>query len=210
MIGIVDYGMGNIRSVQSALGFLGADHRLVQSRSEILECSHLILPGVGSFARAVQNMADHGIQESILEAVRVKQRPLLGICLGMQLLATEGVEGGTNPGLDLIPGRVVRLSPEKAGGEELTIPHIGFSLVPFASEGAGPLTAGLAPGADFYFVHSFHLECRDPHDVFGWCEYGGRFVAAVQKGIVFGTQFHPEKSQGNGLRLLRNFLEFGS
>lgn len=201
MIAIVDYGLGNVHSVRSALDYLGFQSRITNATDALRDARKLILPGVGSFRVAMENIRGLGLDEIIHEHV-ANGRPLLGICLGMQLLGTSGVEDGETNGLGLIAGRVERLQL----AADIPIPHIGFNLATFAKR--SPLFQDLSDNsADFYFVHSYCMRCLDEADVTAWCMYGERFVASVQRGNVFGTQFHPEKSQANGLRVLKNFAE---
>jgi len=199
-VGVVDYGMGNLRSVAGALEALGARPVISPEPAELSRCERLVLPGVGSFFAAMANLRSRGLDEVIREQVAAG-KPLLGVCLGMQLLARTGTEDGDCQGLGLIDAEVRRL--DERG---LPIPHIGFNEVRFEAGRADELCGALGAAADFYFVHSYRVVCADPVDVAGWCDYGGRFAAVVRRGNVFGTQFHPEKSQSNGLKLLRGFL----
>lgn len=200
MVTIVNYGMGNLRSIESALHYLGFACAIEARPERVAASERLILPGVGSFARAMANLRSTGLRDALEQAVRGRGVPVLGICLGMQLLAERGTEDGISEGLGWIPGEVVRFAARK----ERKIPHIGFNTV--SQKGAGSeMFAGLPDAADFYFVHSYHLMPRAPQAVAGECDYGESFVAAVASGNVWGVQFHPEKSQGNGLHLLRNF-----
>ena len=200
-ITIVNYGMGNLRSVQNAFNFLGAESEIVGDPGAIACSRRLLLPGVGSFARAMKNITERKIDTAIYEAVDAGAS-VLGICLGMQLLASEGEEDGISMGLGLIPGRVVRMHP--TGG--LKVPHVGFNTLIGQSHHGG-LLDGLERDSDFYFLHSFCLVPDDRQVVIGTVDYGGEVVCAVRKNKVLGVQFHPEKSQNNGLRLLRNFLD---
>lgn len=201
MITIVNYKMGNIRSIVNALDYLGIPSQVTSSPKEILASEKLILPGVGSFRVAMANLHEMRLVEPLNQVVLEKKRPILGICLGMQLLADLGEEDGKTRGLGWIKGRVVRF----AFNDPLCrIPHTGFNAVRFNGQG-GMLFQSLSDHADFYFVHSFHIDCDEERDVTGRADYHGEFVASVQKGCVFGVQFHPEKSQSNGLLVLRNF-----
>jgi len=204
MITIVNYRMGNIRSVQSALEYLGTPCQISGDPRTIERSDMLILPGVGSFRVAMQNLTMLGMTDALHEAVLIRKRPILGICLGMQLLADEGTEDGITPGLGWIPGRVVRF----AFDNPLTkVPHIGFNSVHVATR--DPLFTAMPDEVDLYFVHSYHFLCSENASISGWADYQGRFTASVQKGNIYGTQFHPEKSQSNGLRVLKNFVELG-
>jgi len=196
MVTIIDYGMGNIRSVQNALEWLGLAHQLSSDPAMIERGEKLLLPGVGSFREAMENIHHRGLAEPIKVAV-AKGTPLLGICLGMQLLADTGTEDGSSEGLGLISGDVIRLDNTR-----LPIPHVGFNAAKTKKESR--LFAS-QHSADYYFVHSYHLCCNDPADIAATTNYGQEFVSAVERGNIFGAQFHPEKSQSNGLNLLRNF-----
>jgi imidazole glycerol-phosphate synthase subunit HisH len=200
-IGIVDYGMGNRRSVQKALEHVGADASLTGDRSVLGRADGLVVPGVGAFPQGMRNLRALGLDEVIAAAAR-SGRPVLGICLGMQLLFDGSDELDPCAGLGLIPGRVTRLQTEDPA---LRIPHIGWNEVRF--ERPSPLTAGLPrAGCPFYHVHSFAARPRDPADVVGTTEYGERFATIVARDTVMGVQFHPEKSSADGLRLLANFV----
>ncbi len=200
MIAILDYGMGNRASVQNALRALGRDSVITAEPSVIADATHLILPGVGAFGDGMKAIRERSLDHVIREEA-ANGKPLLGICLGMQLLAEKGEEGGDHTGLGLIPGVVKRLPSERIG---LRLPHVGWNdVVPNAGES---LFEGTEPNV-FYFVHGYALVPESPADAIARCEYGSPFVAAVRRGSVFGTQFHPEKSQASGLRLLKNFLQ---
>jgi glutamine amidotransferase len=196
-IGLVCAAGGNVGSVRHALRHLGLAVRDLTRPEELAACDRVILPGVGRFATVMDRLRTGGLHEAILAHVRA-DRPLLGICAGMQVLAETGDEGGPTAGLGLIPGHVRRL-PE-AG---VPIPHVGWNRVDPA--GSGPLFGGDPAPRDFYFVHAWAIEPDDPADVAGTCVHGRRFVAAVTRGPVMGVQFHPEKSQRDGLALLARF-----
>ena len=203
MIGIVDYGMGNVRSLYNALTWIGCEARVTCNPAELREAERLILPGVGAFGDAMTAIRARGL-DSILDAeVRRGGKPMLGICLGMQLLARTSEEHGNHDGLGWIDATVERFKlPPPA-----KVPHIGWNEIEFGD--GEPLFRGLKPRErNFYFAHSFHMKCRDPRDVIADCAYGVRFTAAVRRGNIAATQFHPEKSQDNGVRVLRNFLEW--
>ncbi len=202
MIGIVDYGMGNIQSVKNAFERLNAKVHIVTSPEDLAQCSGIILPGVGAFSKAMANLREMRLIAP-LKAKVDDGTPVLGICLGMQLLAQVSEEHGQHEGLGIIPGKV-RLIPV---GNTLRLPHIGWNEVRPVRPGA--LFKGLKENATFYFVHSFMLEC-DPGNLTALTDYGGNVTAAIQHGSVFAVQFHPEKSQTNGSLLLRNFIDFVS
>jgi glutamine amidotransferase len=210
-LAIVDYGSGNLRSAAKAFARAGAEAGLdaevaVTSRAEdVLAADRVVLPGVGAFADCKRGLlALPGMVEALTEVARVRARPFLGICVGMQLLATRGLEHGRHDGLDWIAGEVARLAPKDA---QLKIPHMGWNELIF-EEDAHPLLAGLRPGAHAYFVHSYAFRCRDPKDVLAATDYGGLLTAAIARGNLAGTQFHPEKSQATGLRLIANFMRW--
>lgn len=202
-ITIIDYDAGNLRNVQKAIETFGYTP-IISSEAETLEETDvLILPGVGSFKAGMDSLRSSGLYFSIRRQVIEKKKPILGICLGMQLLARDGYEGGRCSGLNLLPVSVQRISSEQQG---LRLPHMGWNSV-FGFEQSF-LFSGIPDGGDFYFVHSYHAVCEDDSIVVATCEYGQPFVAAVHKDNIFGTQFHPEKSQRYGLRLLKNFLDY--
>ena len=196
---VVDYGMGNRRSVVKALEHVGADVALTGELGSIAEADGLIVPGVGAFGAAMADLRALGLDDAITDAAG-RNVPILGICLGMQLLFERSYELGVTDGLGLVAGEVTRLS-----SGVLRIPHIGWNEVSF--ERGSPLTGGLPErGTAFYHVHSFAVRPRDRDDVVATTEYGERFATIVASGNVFGTQFHPEKSSIHGLALLRNFV----
>lgn len=201
-IGIVNYGMGNLGSVRRALEDLDAQAFIAEHPAALHEAHRIVLPGVGAFPDGVARLRDGGWMD-VLQRLVEGGKPLLGICLGMQMLATSGEEGGSNAGLGLIPGRVRRLD---LLGCQLRIPHIGWNEIVFGQP--GPLLAHIPQRSDFYFVHSFAYAPDEPSDVLATTDYGIPVVAAVQRGNVFGTQFHPEKSSKAGRQLLRNFLDY--
>ncbi len=198
MIGIIDYGMGNLRSVYNALDYIGQDAELITDAAKLPEYERLILPGVGAFTKAMNNLRSRGFEPGIKAHVE-EEKPFLGICLGMQLLATKGVESGDTTGLDVIPGEVI---PMELGPDYL-IPHVGWNNVD--NSYSHPLFAGVKKNIDFYFVHSFHFVTSDTASILGRTDYGGPFVSIVASGSVVGVQFHPEKSQQGGLAILENF-----
>ena len=199
---VVDYGLGNLRSVAGGIERVGGEPRVSSTPADLLKADRLILPGVGAFGDGMRNLRERGLIEPLTEAVVRRRTPILGICLGAQLLARESFEFGRHQGLGWIDGSVVRLDD---GGDRLKIPHVGWNDI--IRTGESVLFDGIPAEALFYFVHSFHVQCRDPSLVTAWCDYGGRFAAAFQSGNIYATQFHPEKSQRHGLALLKNFLE---
>ena len=199
MIAIVDYGMGNRRSVEKALEHVGATVARIADRDEIARADAIVVPGVGAFPEAMRRLRALGLDALIRERADAGV-PVLGICLGMQLLFESSTEHEGGEGLGLLAGTVTRL---EAPG--LKVPHIGWNRVTFAR--AGALTQGLGEAAAFYHVHTYACRPRDESDVVGVGEYGERFVSIVERGNVMGAQFHPEKSSLDGLALLRNFVE---
>lgn len=185
--------------MEAALQFLGSPVLVSSKAEDISIATKLLIPGVGSFKRAMSNLHELKLVDPILEAAG-RGVPILGICLGMQLLAELGTEGGETAGLSLIPGKVVRLEPSSTKAK---IPHVGFNLVSFRAP--EPFVGLESSSADFYFVHSFQF-VTDERFILGTADYFGEFVAAVRKENIWGMQFHPEKSQSNGLQVLRNFV----
>lgn len=197
-IGIVSVGIGNLGSVHHALYRNGWDSVFVRGPDDLQGLTHLVLPGVGAYSAAMQRLNDAGLVDPIRKLAE-DGLPILGICLGMQLLASEGTEGGITEGLGLIPGRVVPIVPHE--GQRL--PHTGWNEMHQLRK--HPVLSGIRDNADFYFVHSYRFEPSEPDAALGTTEDGADFVSAVGRGNVVGFQFHPEKSQINGLRLLDNF-----
>jgi glutamine amidotransferase len=201
MIGVIDYGASNLASVHNAFEYLGHSVRRCDDPNGLVDCERVLLPGVGSFRAAMEALHSGGWIPAIRDFA-ASGKPLLGICLGMQLLFECGEEHGPSSGLGLIPGEVIRLAP----AQPAKVPHVGWnSLLRFARH---PLLAGVKPQVDVYFVHSFHCVPRDADDVIALCDFGGEFVAAVARGNVAGMQYHPEKSQPAGVRMLENFVEW--
>jgi len=201
---VVDYGMGNLWSVKSALEYVGASMEITDETHRVEQAKLLVLPGVGSFRKAMQSLRSKGMDVAIKEAVLDRGARILGICLGMQLFGAHGTEDGETEGLGLVPNAVERFCFCQT--TRLKLPHVGFDTVAISS--AEGLFAGLPSRCDFYFVHSYRM-LPEPMGSLGrvaTCEYGETFLAAFEAGNVCGTQFHPEKSQTNGLRLLKNFL----
>ena len=194
MIGILDYGMGNLRSVQKAIEYLGGQAVISSDPGALDKCERLILPGVGSFAAGMDNLTRTGLAAYVLR--RVADTPVLGICLGMQFLLSESEEEGVHAGLGLIKGRAVCFTQGK-------IPHMGWNSV---ESMRSPLFAGIAEGTQFYFVHSYYADVAD-EDAIGKTEYYITFASAIAKGNAYGVQFHPEKSGAAGLQVLRNYMK---
>lgn len=202
-VGIINYGMGNLGSVRRALEDLGANVFVANHPLALFEANRIVLPGVGAFAEAMRRLHAEGWSDVLGRLVKEQGRPLLGICLGMQLLASNGDEGGPNPGLDFIEGHVKRLDTL---GCTLRIPHVGWNEITFAADEL--LFAHIPQGADFYFVHSYAFAPSGDNNCVARTDYGVPVVAAVRNDHVFGTQFHPEKSSKAGRQVLRNYLEY--
>jgi glutamine amidotransferase len=204
-VAVVDYGAGNLRSVAKALARSGLAPEVTGDPAALLRADAVVLPGVGAFAEAARNLRAKGLDEAVREFIG-SGRPYLGLCLGLQLLFEESDEHGRTPGLGLLPGRVERFPERDAGGRALRVPHIGWNRV--AWRGEHPLLREL-PEADFYyFVHGYRALPARAADGVGWVDYGGEFAAAVARGNLFAVQFHPEKSQGAGRRLLDAFARW--
>ena len=201
MVGLVDYDRGNLCSVSNALEVLGAKVRRCRKPEDIRDVERIILPGVGAFRDCMGNLCRQGFPDALEEAVQKKGKPIMGICLGMQAMARKSFEGGEYKGLGWLDAEVVRLQP---GESSLRVPQIGWNDVRYQRD--HPLFSGLPPAPDFYFVHSYHMKCDEEKDVVATCDYGGTITVSVCKDNIFATQFHPEKSQDFGLRLLSNFL----
>lgn len=200
-IAVIDYGVSNLDSVVRAVDKLGAQPVVTSRPEEVLDSDAVILPGVGAFKQGMAGLGTLGMVDALREFALEMGRPLLGICLGMQLLASVGTEGGECPGLGLIEGRVIRFTASR----EWRIPHVGWNDMHFKDP--WPLFEGLGQGKDFYFVHSYHFAPEDAAHIYATTDYCCEFVSAVRKENIFGTQFHPEKSQKNGLKILQNFIE---
>ncbi|MEA3333153.1 MAG: imidazole glycerol phosphate synthase subunit HisH [Pseudomonadota bacterium] len=206
MIAIVDYGMGNLRSVQKAIEKVGYEAEITRSPQRIADARAVILPGVGAFKDCMDNLENFSLITPVLQAI-ASGKPFLGICLGLQLLFSESLEFGHHPGLDVIKGVVKPFSqtmsdPDRPGGL-LKIPHMGWNSVQIRKP--VPVLAEVKDGAYFYFVHSYYVEPEDQQTVAMLTDYGGKFVSAVAFDNVVATQFHPEKSQQQGLAILRAF-----
>jgi glutamine amidotransferase len=206
MITVVDYGMGNLRSLVNAFEFIGVPVELQSTPQSIMSATKLIIPGVGAFGDAMRNLHERNLVQALNEVVLQRKVPVLGICLGMQLMADSSEEHGKHQGLGWIPGSVVKLSPSDP---MLKVPHVGWNDIKL-SENPHPIfnTLNYETHLTFYFVHSFHLKCSKDSDMLASCSHGQEFSAAVGHANIIATQFHPEKSQDNGLQMLRNFTEW--
>lgn len=203
-ITMIDYGGSNLRSVQKAFEAVGARVEVTAEPGKIRRATRLVLPGVGAFKPGIDALRDQGLADATVEAAQLGV-PLLGICLGMQLLFDESEEMGRHEGLRLLPGRVLKFdgSTTDVDGRPLKIPHMGWNQIDH--DGNLPLLAGVAPGSHAYYVHSYYCAPEDQRDVLATTGYGLRFAAVIGRGNIFGIQFHPEKSQAIGLRILNNF-----
>ncbi|MBM3251477.1 MAG: imidazole glycerol phosphate synthase subunit HisH [Candidatus Omnitrophica bacterium] len=196
MIAIVDYGMGNLRSVQKALESVGAKTKITQSQDDILKAEKIVLPGVGAFAVAIKKLESLNLINPLKKAVN-SNKPFLGICLGLQLLFTESQEARGINGLDIFKGTVKKF-------KRLKVPHIGWNQIKINPDNS-KLFKGIDDRANMYFCHSFYVEPKDKNIIAATTDYGMDFVSAVSQGNIFGVQFHPEKSQKVGLKILENF-----
>jgi imidazole glycerol-phosphate synthase subunit HisH len=203
MIAIIDYGMGNLRSVQKGFEKVGFDAVVTADPKVLLEAERVVLPGVGAFRDCMRNLEEGGFVEPILKVIK-EGKPFLGICLGLQLLFTESEEFGTHQGLNVIPGRVLRF-PEgmQEAGENLKVPHMGWNQLKI--ERPAPIFAGVDQGTNVYFVHSYYVKPEDDSVVAATTSYGIDFCSAIWRDNIMATQFHPEKSQDKGLAMLKNF-----
>lgn len=202
-IAIIDYGMGNVRSLANAFEYLGADTVLSNDPGELAEAERLVLPGVGAFGDAMVAIGESGLRPVLDRLALEDKKPVLGVCLGMQLFAKTSSEHGRHEGLGWLDAEILPLKvapPAK-------VPHVGWNAVSFEGPNAW-LFKGLPDGeSDYYFVHSFHMVCHNPQDRIATCDHGGTVTAAVGRDNLIATQFHPEKSQDNGLQLLQNWLD---
>ena len=202
MISVVDYGMGNLRSVSKALELLGAKVCVTSNPKQIERASKIVLPGVGEFGHAIEELKKRHLMESIKEGVE-RGKPFLGICLGLQLLLEKSDESPKVKGLSLFKGKVRRL---KAKNNSFKIPQMGWNQVKFKRK--SPLIRGLGENPYFYFVHSYYADPVNKSDVLGTTEYGAAFASILERESVFAVQFHPEKSQKSGLQILKNFIRY--
>ncbi|MBW2576583.1 MAG: imidazole glycerol phosphate synthase subunit HisH [Deltaproteobacteria bacterium] len=198
-IAVVDFGAGNLRSVAKALERSGMNPDVTADPAAVNRADGVVLPGVGAFADAVASLAKSGLDDAVRDRLAAR-RPYLGLCLGLQVLFDEGDEHGVTPGLGVLPGRVERFPDQTPDGEQLRVPHIGWNTVKFS--GDHPMLSRLPDEDCFYFVHSYRAIPNRASDVVGRVDYGGEFAAAVAREGMFAVQFHPEKSQSAGRRLL--------
>lgn len=197
-IAIVDYGLGNLRSIKRGLQEVRSEPYITHEKKEITDADAVVLPGVGAFGEAAKNLKP--ISETVLDQIR-EGKPLLGICLGLQLLFTTSTEGGLHKGLGIFKGRVIQLPPN------VKVPHMGWNTLRIVKPDS-PILAGISDGAYVYFVHSYYGDAENEDEIISKTDYGKEFPSAVSKGQIFATQFHPEKSGKTGLQILRNFVEY--
>ena len=203
VIGIVDYGSSNLFSVFQSVKALGASPVICQTPEDLLKVDKIIFPGVGAFSQCISALSSRGLAEGLNEAVIKQGKYILGICLGMQAMSKVSFEGGSCQGLGWFDADVVRLDPSI---QKLRVPHVGWNEVKYNDH--CQLFKGLGSNkADFYFVHSYHMQCKTESDVIGTTDYGQKITAAISKGNIFAVQFHPEKSQDLGLKILDNFIK---
>jgi glutamine amidotransferase len=205
MIAIIDYGMGNLRSVQKGFERMGHEAVVTREPHTILDASRVVLPGVGAFPDCMRNLEEYGLIDAVRKSI-ASGKPFLGICLGLQLLFTESEEFGLSKGLDIIKGKVVRFAGPAFSA--LKVPHMGWNSVSIKRR--PPAMADVPDGSHFYFVHSFHVVPEDGAVIATTTDYGIEFVSSIWKDNIFATQFHPEKSQALGLSILKHFGEMKS
>ncbi len=201
MIAVVDYGMGNLRSVEKALERLGADVEVISDGERLSLADKVVLPGVGAFKDTMDGISERGLKETICEFIN-SGRPYLGICMGLQILFDESKEGGRFKGLGILKGKVERF---KARGD-LKVPHMGWNQIEIRRNGRCPLLRDVRDKSYFYFDHSYYVAPEDDVTIAA-TDYGIEFASMVWKDNIYGAQFHPEKSQANGVRMLKNFIE---
>lgn len=201
MVGIINYGLGNLGSIQNMLKVIGEKSIISSNPEELDKCDRYILPGVGAFDAGMKKLSELGLDVYIKEKANNEKKPILGICLGMQLLGRKSEEG-TLPGLALIPFDNIRF---RLDDTDLKVPHMGWDVVEFKQD--NPLLKGLEGTQRYYFVHSYHAQCDSKENVLMTCDYGYEFAASVVKDNIMGFQFHPEKSHDFGMALLRNFVK---
>ena len=200
-IAIVDYGMGNLQSIYNAFALLDGSPRIVEDPAALADARGVVVPGVGAFGEGIESLRDRGFVAPLKRLVQEEGVPYLGLCLGMQFLATGSTERGHHKGLDWMPGMVTRIDP----AEGYTVPHMGWNEINLATPDPD-LYQKIGIDPVFYFIHSYHFEVNDPAHVTATVWHGGSFTASVRKDNVYGVQYHPEKSQGTGLKVVENFV----
>jgi len=195
---IVDYEMGNVESVKKTLDFIGISSVISNSKRDFDDAEYIILPGVGSFKQGMENLSKLKLIDTLNEQILIRKKPFLGICLGMQLIAENGNEHGFTKGLGWVDGSVIKIE-----SENLRVPHLGWNNL-IAKQASFLKNFN---GKDFYFIHSFHFDVTSTYDIVATVNYGTEYVAAIQKENIFATQFHPEKSQNDGIELIKLFFD---
>jgi imidazole glycerol-phosphate synthase subunit HisH len=203
MVGVVDYGMGNLKSVYSALEFIGSDVTICVHPEDLAKVERIVIPGVGAIEQCILKLTETGFAEALNEEVLKKAKPTLGICLGMQVMCKVSHENGSHKCLNWFDAEVVKLNPSSPA---MKVPNTGWNKTIYNK--SIKLFEGLPLEPDFYFVHSYHVKTKDPNEIAATYEYGETVTAAIIKGNIFATQFHPEKSQDLGLKLLENFVKW--
>ena len=201
-VAIIDYGMGNLKSIINALDYLGVENKLISDPKYLFKYSHIILPGVGSFKKAIKNLKTNGMFETLIKISKKKQK-IFGICLGMQLLFDSSTEEGYTKGLGIINGKVEKFSLRET--KNLKIPHVGFNEIFFNKRNS--FFKGIKNNSDFYFDHSYRITEFEKNIISAKSNHGINFLSAFSMNNIYGAQFHPEKSQSNGLLLIRNFIK---
>jgi len=200
-VGIIDYGMGNLLSVSNAVEYLGYDCKIIDKPSLLSQFDKLILPGVGAFEACIDNLESKNFVKFLNNEVLINKKPILGICLGMQIMAKRGFEGGEFDGLGWFDAEVVKIKPED---NSIKVPNIGWNEINYNDNNI--LFKNLRKPVEVYFVHSYHMNCLHKKDIIATSNHGHEITAAINKNNIYGTQFHPEKSQDLGLQILENFL----
>lgn len=206
MIAIIDYGMGNLHSIKKALEYVGGEVFVTENPADLQNAGRIVLPGIGAFGDGMANLENAGFVEVLKAEILEKKKPFLGICLGMQLLADRSFEFGVHEGLGFMAGEVKKFEFAGSPNNHLRIPHVGWNNINFKSDHA--LLSGIKDRSDFYFVHSYHYVPKEDNTIVATSDYGYSFPAIVASQNIFATQFHPEKSQKDGLKLLTNFLNW--
>lgn len=199
-IGMLDYGMGNLKSVSNAFSSLNINVQIITDSEKISSLDKLIIPGVGAFSEAISNLKENGLFDAVIDYVKTGKYTL-GICLGMQLICSSSEEGGLNEGFDFIKARVMKFDDKKG----FKIPHMGWNSLEIEKNDA--ITESISSGADVYFVHSYFVRCKNNDDIISSTNHSNQFASIIRKDNVYGMQFHPEKSQHIGLKLLENFIK---
>lgn len=201
MISVIDYDMGNLLSLCNQLDYLGSPYQVIRSAEEILAADKIILPGVGSYNEAMKHIKSRQIDKCLQEVFDRKNTPVLGICIGMQILCSMGEEGGITEGFGLFSGEILAFEKNAA-----KLPHVGYNSIEICNDKNG-LFKGIPSGSDFYFTHSYRLKTLKIEQVTSQCNNGEVFIASMEEGNIMALQFHPELSQSNGLKLMKNFIE---